>query len=365
MQKAEHFSKPSRVDRILIIQLGDIGDVVLATPTVRAVKEAYPHALVSIMVRKPCGSLLAADPNLHDIVEVTKFRGSAFHIMKENVKFARRLRGVRYDLVIDLRTDDRGAIMSFLTGARERVGRRCAKPFWHDLAFTRILDDPAAAPPPVHPGADQSLRVVRAIGMDTKDSTPKLHISSNDRQYAKRRLAEHGLLPNGRWFTLNPFSRWKYKEWSDDKWGQVINNLWGRFNMPALLIGSPQEHSAAESIVSRCNGGAHNLTGGSIGEMAAVIATSSLHIGVDSAAPHIAAALGVPTVTIHGPLDWRAWRVNDAMNKIITPQMECVPCNRKGCDGSGNGKSQCMERLEANDVLHEIDRFLSSLKEIH
>jgi predicted lipopolysaccharide heptosyltransferase III len=353
--------------RILIIQLGDIGDVVLATPTVRAVKEAYPHALVSIMVRKPCGSLLTADPNLHEVVEAETVRGSALHVMKEHVKFIRRLRRVRYDLVIDLRTDDRGAIMSFLTGARERVGRRCAKPFWHDLLFTRILDDPPAAPPPVHPGADQSLRIVRAIGIDTNDSTPKLHISSNDRKYAERVLTERGLLPNGRWFTLNPFSRWKYKEWGDEKWEQVINSLRGRFNIPVLLIGSPQEYSAAESIVSGCNGGAHNLTGGSVGEMAAVIATSSLHIGVDSGAPHIAAALGIPTVTIHGPSDWRAWRANDDLHKIITPQMECVPCNKKGCDdsGSGNGKSQCMKRLEADAVLQEIDRVLSVLKEIH
>ncbi|MHB8137641.1 MAG: glycosyltransferase family 9 protein [Smithellaceae bacterium] len=351
------------IKKILLIQLGDIGDVVLTTPTVRAVKEAHPQADVSILVRKPSGTMLTHDQNLHEVIEISKISGSALHVIKEHIKLISRLRRAHYDLVIDLRLDDRSRFLSFLTGAPERVSRRCAKPFWHAFLYTKIVNHVPSSLPSTHPGADQSLSIVRAIGMDTNDSMPKLYVSSDDRKYAEKIIAGHGLLPHGKWLTFNPFSRWKYKEWNYGKWVELINSVWRIYHIPMLLVGSSQEYSDAEKIVSRCDGGVYNLCGGTIGEMAAIIATGSLHIGVDSAAPHIAAALEVPTVTIHGPQGWGGWRISNNIHRIITASMECVPCNSKGCNNSG--ESLCMEKLEANAVLQEIDKILSAQKAVH
>jgi len=343
---------------ILLVQLGDIGDVVLTTPTIHAVKKAYSGARVSIMVREPFGSVLQADPNLHEVLEVPRGRGLVLGILQKHIRFIRCLRRNHYDLVIDLRLDDRGRFLSFLTGARERISRRCVKPNWHNLLFTRTVDHVPSARPSIHPGADQSLGIVRAIGIDTDDSMPKLYVSDADRRYAESMLAASGLPQCERWFTFNPFSRWKYKEWTDAKWVELINRVWESYRIPMLVVGSEQESSAAEAIIIQCAGGARNLCGGSIGEMSAIIATSSLHIGVDSAAPHIATALGVPTVTIHGPQGWQAWRMENNNNKIITAQMDCVPCNKKGCDHSG--RSQCLESLEAEAVFQEMEKVLSA-----
>ena len=140
----------SEFSNILLVQLGDIGDVVLTTPTIRAVKEIHSKARVSILVRKSFGSLLKEDPNLHEVVEVTKTHGSLLHSLSEHILFVRQLRGAHYDLVIDLRTGDRGAILSFFTGAKVRVGRyEDKKPFWHDQLFTKIIRNPANIPLPI------------------------------------------------------------------------------------------------------------------------------------------------------------------------------------------------------------------------
>lgn len=336
---------------ILLVQLGDIGDVVLTTPTIRAVKETYPDASVSILVRKPFGSLLAVDPNIHEVVESERFRGSFPHIVREYVVFARRLWQAHYDLVIDLRTGDRGAIFSFLTGASVRIGRQGAKnQFWHKILFSQIVRDPKIAPPPVHPGADQSLRVVREIGIDTKDSTPRLYVAPTDQARAKELLAEAGVAAESGMVTINPFSRWKYKEWNNAKWGEVIDWLWEAHRIPAVLIGSPEEAAGCQKIVAGRKGRAFNLAGETtLGELAAVISMSSLHLGVDSAAPHIAAALGTPTVTIHGPSDWRAWRIVNEHHRVVSPVMDCLPCNMMWCDGSG--KSRCLDELAAEPVI--------------
>lgn len=344
---------------ILLVQLGDIGDVVLTTPTIRAVKEAYPDARVSILIFKPYGSLLAADPNAHEVVETARIRSSLFQRLREVVVFARRLRQKQYDLVIDLRTGDRGAILSFLTGAPERIGcQGIKKQFWHGILFTKIIRDLKVAPPPVHPGADQSLRVVRELGITTEDSTPRLYIAPGDRLRAEALLAEAGLAPGTGMVTVNPFSRWKYKEWDNAKWGGVIDRLWEERRTPTVLIGSPDEAAGCEEIVVGRKGCAINLAGKTtLGELAAVLSMSSLHLGVDSAAPHIAAAVGTPSVTIHGPSDWRAWRIVDERHCVISTAMDCAPCNMMGCDDSG--ESRCLDSLETGPVIQAALKLLA------
>jgi len=344
---------------ILLIQLGDIGDVVLTTPTIRAVKETYPDARVSILVFKPYGTLLAADPNVYEVVDSTRSRGSLFSRLKEFLVFARVLRQMHYDLVIDLRTGDRGAILSFLTGAPVRVGRQGIKnQFWHEILYTKFVHELKVAPPPVHPGADQSLRIVREIGIDTADTTPKLFIAPDVHHRASAILTEAGVIPGVAMVTINPFSRWKYKEWNNAKWAEVIDRIWDAYRIPSVLIGSPEEAAGCQEIIAGREGYAINLAGKTtLGELAAVISMSSLHLGVDSAAPHIAAALDTKTVTIHGPTDWRAWRVVNERHKVVSSMMDCVPCNNMGCEGSG--KSRCLDELASEPVFRAAQALLA------
>ncbi len=99
---------------ILVIQLGDIGDVVLATATLRALQDRLPDARVHALVRKGCGALLAADPNLSGIFESRRGGGKLSNVARENLALVRSLREERFDLVIDLRTGDRSAILALL-----------------------------------------------------------------------------------------------------------------------------------------------------------------------------------------------------------------------------------------------------------
>lgn len=348
---------------ILLIQLGDIGDVVLTTPTIRAVKETFPEACITIFVRKPFGSLLLADQNLYEVVETDRIRGSVFRILVENMRLIRRLQRARFDLVIDLRTGDRGAIFSFLTRAPVRVGRNVHdKKFWRRLAFTSIVSDPKLNLPNVHPGADQSLHVVREIGITTTDSTPRLNVSPSDRAHVLELLAKHGLVPEKKWVSINPCSRWKYKEWEYEKWGEVIDQLWKAHQLPAVLVGSTENAVACQGIAAGRETYTFNLAGKTtLGELVAILQLSSLHIGVDSAASHIAAAVDTPTLTIFGPNNWKAWTVADDFHRVVVAAMPCVPCNQKGCDNTG--KSLCIDELGLLEVLRPTEELLEKLTE--
>ncbi|WP_304892478.1 glycosyltransferase family 9 protein, partial [Candidatus Deferrimicrobium sp.] len=180
----------------------------LATSTFRAVKETHPGSRLSVLVRKPCASLLETDPNLDEIIEVTKSGRKIFEVGRENFDLVRRLRRARYDLTIDLRTGDRGTILAFLSGAPVRIARDDpGQPFWRRWMLTCLLPDQPPGHPPVHPGADQSLRLVRALGIDTKDSIPRLVVPGKASERIQELLGSIGLYAEDRWVTINPCSR--------------------------------------------------------------------------------------------------------------------------------------------------------------
>ena len=134
---------PENIQQILIIQLGDIGDVVWSTPAFRAVKEAYPEARLSILLREGNGSLLEADPSIYKTYEVKKYPGSFLVKAIRQIGFIRELRQEHFDLVFDLRSDDRGAFMAFITGAPVRAALYYGEaPFYRNRLFTHLLEPP-------------------------------------------------------------------------------------------------------------------------------------------------------------------------------------------------------------------------------
>lgn len=344
---------------ILVIQLGDIGDVVLSTASFHALKDHLPDARVHALVRKGCGSLLAADPALSGIFESRRGGGKLSDLGRENLALARSLRAERFDLVIDLRTGDRSAALALLTGGKERVAYAGDGASWRRLVFTTLFDRLAAAPPPAHPGADQSLRILRAAGFDVGNFLPRLYVSGEADAAARGVLTVAGIAPGTPFVTINPFSRWKYKEWGYGKWVEVLDWIRGRYGLPALVVGAREEAAEAARIAGLCKEGARSVAGRtSLGELAALLSRSTLHLGVDSAAPHIAAAVGTPTVTIFGPSDWRAWVIPDATHRVVCPDDPCVPCHRKGCDDTE--VSLCLDHMEPGKVLREVGEALEA-----
>ena len=346
------------IRNILLIQLGDIGDAVWATPTFRAVKETHPKANVSVLLRENIGLLLEADPHIHKIFEVKRSKGNLNKKVKEQYRLLRALHRERFDLIFDLRLDDRGAFMAFLSGAPVRVAITCQDVLWRNRLFTHIVIPPVPKER-TFGAAEQSLRLVREFGIDTEDTTPKLWISEKAKRQAEKLLDGHNISAFRRWITLNPFSRWPYKEWKYEKWVHIIGWLWEEYGIPTVIVGAPEEREKAINIAKKSKGQIFNLAGKTLlDELAAVLRLSSLHIGVDSAPPHIAAAVGTPTITIFGPSDWRDWAPRGEIHSVVTPDRDCVPCHQKGCGGTGT--SDCFETLTTDKVKRALRIFLDN-----
>jgi predicted lipopolysaccharide heptosyltransferase III len=342
--------------KILLIQLGDIGDVVWMTPTIWAVKEAYPHAEVSLLVREGNGALLEADPAAGEIFEIRKHRGGLYARLRGQLRFLRDFRRKRFEMVIDFRAGERGAIMAWFSGAPIRVAQYYRDvPFWRNYCFNHPVNASRSEQPELR-AAEQSLCIVRELGIETHVTAPRLWVREEVKKRAETLLSEAGIIPNFPWISLNPFSRWSYKEMPYRKWVGIIDWLWEEFHIAAVIVGSEGEREKGAALTGACKGTVYNLAGmTSLAELAGLLSLSRLHIGVDSAAPHIAAAVGTPTVTIYGPSDWRDWAPCGERHRVVVAEGDCVPCYRKGCDGSNI--SRCLETIP-------IERIKETLRDV-
>lgn len=339
------------IRKILIIQLGDIGDVVWAIPTFKALKSAFPHAELSVLTRNPYGDLLFDDLHIDKIFQVDQQS-----IFRE-LQLLKNLRREKFDLIFDLRADDRGAFTSFLVGAPIRAALYYPGLTWRNRAFTHLVD-----PPPqkerVFGAAEQSLKIIRGFGIKETTTIPKIFVSKIIKDKIVELIDAEKIETMRGFITINPFSRWSYKEWSMAKWSELAQFIWQKYAMPAIVVGSTEERKRAERFVSATGSPVFNFAGKTtLREMPALLQMSRLHIGVDSAAPHIAAAVGTPTLTIYGPSDWRDWVPPGEKNQVVLPDMDCVPCYKKGCNGSG--KSECLENLSVNKVQDKVASILN------
>ena len=346
----------ARVRKVLLIQLGDIGDVVWTEPTIRAFRETFPALEVSLLTRGGFGELLEAHPDVRRVFSVASVKGGLLAEISAQSALVGALRCERFDVVFDLRAGDRGALLARLSGAPVRVSHYYAQdiPFWRNALFTHIV-----RPPPletlVQGAAEQTLAIVREFGADTQDRAPKLRVSEQVKTRVSAILQESGIGGAGRWVSVNPFSRWSYKEWPHERWVPVLEGLWARHRLAAALVGSPDERQKSSRLAARLSCPVFDLAGKTtLAELAGVLSRAVFHVGVDSAAPHIAAAVGVPTITLYGPSDWRYWSPPGDRHLVVAPGDACAPCLQKGC--GGKGWSRCLEELSAERVSEAIEQ---------
>lgn len=343
---------------ILLIQLGDIGDVVLSLPCIRALKENFQQANVIVAVWEKAKELIQDCPWATDVISINKDERTFVQKILYQKQFFLNLRKYNFDLAIDLRTGTRGAILAMLSGARQRVGVYASDGIlWRNRLFTHLYSPETK---PSDHVADRYLSLLIAHNIKTDHRRPEMMVPLAKQQSADALFTQAQIPFDRPVVALQPFSLWQYKEWEVDKFIQLINRLISKYNVSIIITGSLDERKRADKIIKGCRRNIYNLAGEtSLGTLAAVLQTCSLFIGVDSAGIHIAAAVGTPTVSIFGPATAIAWAPQGEQHCIVQKQMPCVPCDRKGCQGSGI--SRCLGELTVDEVMSVVEYQISRI----
>jgi len=342
-----------KIKNVLLIKMLYIGDVLLTTPAIRAFKEALPHAAISMAVYKDTAPVLEGNPHL---TEILTFDNSHKRLplperIRREIAFVKEIRSRRFDLVVNLSNNDRGAILSFLSGAKYRIGQSRPKKSliknWNKLLFTHLyrIDNTHTH------WAARHLEPLRLLGFEPDPGRLEIFLKEGEIREGNQLLIRNGWDGKKRLVHIHPTARLKSKYWRPEDVAEVTDYLISDVYDVVLTSGPGRgEMEALGKTVHLLKHKAINLAGmTSLRELAVISRLSSLFIGADSAPMHIASAAGTPVLALFGPMPVELWRPWGDGHTVLIKYMTCLPCGLDGCKNSG--QSNCLDNLPPEAVI--------------
>jgi heptosyltransferase III len=337
--------------RALVIKLRHHGDVLLASPVISLLKNREPRMEVDALVYDDTAPMLEGHPALSKLFLVGrkwKEAGALKRVLLEKRLFG-SLRERRYDLVVHLSEQPRGAWLARSLGARFSVApaMRGRGRFW-TKSFTHLY--PLAAR---RHQVEVNLDALRRIGLQPSFEERRVLFVPGAEAHAR----VEKLLDGKPFIHIHPASRWRFKCWPAEQNAELIDRFSSEGHRVVMTAApDPEEQVLVDEILKRAKSKPLNLAGKlSIKELGALVARARLFVGVDSMPMHLAAAMGTPTVALFGPsgeIEWGPW---DVAQRVVTSAHACRPC---GLDGCGGGKvSECLTTLPV-DAVHAAAREL-------
>ena len=351
---------PDAPRRILVVVTRRIGDVLLATPLIRSLKNAWPESRIEVLVFAGTQGVLAGNPDISAVHTVAERPGLIQHLSL----LVRLFR--QYDLALSLVPSDRPTLYAWIAG-RRRVGLLVDRPGqrWKQKFLDRWTT--------FDPDNTHTVRNHLAI-TDTLDiaGAADVVVAWRDEDAA----AVDALLGKscGVLAVLHPYPKFRYKMWHEAGWVAVARWLLDN-GMRVALTGSsdPAEQACVAAIARQLPDTVINAAGQlTLGGTAALIARSQFYVGPDTAITHIAAATGVPTVALFGPSDpvkWGPWpkghpadhnpwqRLGDQRVgnvQLVQGRAMCVPCGHEGCARHLDSSSDCLQHLPATTIINYL-----------
>ncbi len=339
---------------ILIVRTDRIGDVVLTTPSIKALRLAYPAAKISILVSPLTKELVNGNPCLSEVV-VDDRRG----VHRGIAGFWRlvlSLREKKYDLAIVYHTKKRANCLCWMAGIPRRVGYKNKK-------FGFLLTDPI--PDQRHFGHEHEARycldVLKHLGISgntTFDKTPQdladdlyVPISSDAWVWVEHLCREHHIRGQERLIAIHPGASDPAKCWPVEQFVELIEQLVKRYSARIVLVGTAQISLVARQIISLIKVPVLDLTGKTtVGQMAGLLKRCNLLVSNDSGPVHIAAGVKTPCVSIftrHQPgINPQRWQPLGKFSRVVSVP---PPPSRP------QGGSQCSETIPTQAVLEAVD----------
>ncbi|RJQ19009.1 MAG: lipopolysaccharide heptosyltransferase II [Nitrospiraceae bacterium] len=336
-----------------------IGDAVLATPAIRAIRRAYPDARLSLLVKPWVSDIFKGNPDVDEIILYDeRFKGIA-----GKLKLARELRKKRFDAAILLQNAFDAALIAWLAGIPERIG------YDRDLrGFFLTKAIPVTKEILSQHQVYYYLDLLKSTGIEAKEAHPYIFLTEDERQWAKNIVRANGPsplpqspYPNPRLLVgINPGATYgSAKRWMPERFAEVIRRTIDELNGNVIIFGSAAERGIADEIIGKLGTfdpehGTNilNMAGKTtLRELAALIAECDAFITNDSGPMHMASALFVPVVAIFGSTNKTATGPFGEGHKIITKDLPCSPCMERECPEK---HLDCMSAITSDEVFDAL-----------
>ncbi len=333
--------------RILLIKPSSLGDIVHALPVVHALKQQFPTAHLTWLVKSPWAGLVE---RAEGVDRVWPVHGS----LRGWVSQVPPLRRENFDLAIDLQGLFRSAAIGWLTGCPARIGfangRECSPWF-----YTKKLPVPTTE---MH-AVDRYLLLAEMIGAKRAGEAQfRLRETEPDRAQVEALLRQKGLATGVPWIAMQVSARWPTKRWPASSFAAVADRIQRDGLAQVALIGGPDERAEAETVKSAMHTAPVDLTGcTSIGLLPALLRRASLLITNDSGPMHVAAAVATPVVALFGPTSPVRTGPYGAGHAVLTNPVPCSPCFSREC--SNAARLACLTGIKPESVLAVVQARLA------
>ena len=331
-------------DRALFIQLRRIGDILMCTPAIRALKKRYPDCKIDFLTEYP--DVLNGNRNLDNIISVDPSRQFS---PSYQYRLIRNLRKSRYNLVVDFLANPRSAYYSFLTGAETRLSYGYGHRRWaYNLTSPRPEN-------PIYAALDR-LHLMRALDVESNDPHLEFYPTDKDRDKAARLLNS---IPADRIITVSPVSRREYRRWPLDRFAELCHWLKTDFDFHIVVVVGPGEENYGLELFEMLKSvNPLLLNVNSLGVLGALFERAFFHIGNDNGPKHIAVAMGTPTFAIFGSDNPISWTYPDSARHLFISPPDIDPV----CKSSGHKCGpECIRKISAKAVYEKLKPMIQNL----
>ena len=320
--------------KILVRATNWVGDAVMSVPALRALRERFPSAEISILAKPRVADLYRREPFCDRLIPFVSTR-----------RAARELRAIGFDCALLLQNAFRAAAIAFLAGVPERIG------YARDgrgLLLTRAIPVPRSGEIPTHQRF-YYLELLRRAGLiETLPANDAIYLEGAKaaREAGLERFRDLGL--GGSVIGVSPGAAYgSAKRWLPERFAEAAGSIARETGAAVAVFGSLDERDLCASVAAAIRAPARNFAGEtSLAEFIDLAAACRVYVSNDSGAMHIASALGVPTVAVFGATDAAATGPASPLARVIRQAVDCSPCLLRECPID----HRCMTRVESSQV---------------
>jgi heptosyltransferase-2 len=365
--------------RILIIHGMHLGDTLVATPALRALRKRFPDAYIVFWANKSGAQILKGNPDVNEVrvfsavwleptvgrfkvlphydpnplrkfVRLLAYYGRAFaNLLRE----AKNLRGEKFDMAIDIMGTIHHYILMVLAKIPVRVGPAGVGDW--------LLTHPVSLPDErTISEIERLLMFVRAVGADTDDKMPFVAVFPEAEASVTEKLRRKGISPDDFLVVIHPgcasapASRWRPKAWAE-----VADFLVREHKAKVVFNGVESERQEIETIKAKMQEEATDLCGElTVQELVALLKRCDLFLTVNSGPMHIAASLGTPMVVVQGAWNVTRWRPYGDNFRLIVKDVPCADCGHRICPLPVS----CMDMITPDEVIAAVEEMLVEIR---
>jgi heptosyltransferase-1 len=350
--------------RVLVLRLSAVGDVIRTLPAVKALKEYAPSSSITWIVEEPSQAFLRSQPEVDEVMLFPRKRwtkgikslGGIGGTIGEMWGFLKDLRRRKFDVVLDFHGILKSGVLSFLSGSPKRIGYDRSSTKEGNFLFSNVK---VKLSPKRISRFQRNLILLKGMGMEVKEPEYSLHVPQEDRDYVASFFRASSANRNKPLIAIHPGTSPKaiFKRWMPDRYAQLADRLVRELNASVLFTWGDGELEWVEGIRKEMK--EPSLLGPkteSLTQLGEVYRNCDLYVGGDTGPMHIASLMGIPTVVIYGPTDPIE---NEPFGNHIEVRKEvgCNPCHEYSCKDL-----TCIKAISTDEVFKATKEILGFIR---